>query len=112
MGASRSFPIWYPLSLKFWPKGLSLGHASWQDEHGMPYFLANAGMARAGRQSTSSSVRTRKLPTRVKENRIFLPLTDFGVRWNIPPPLHDNGRRLQSSRAQLDSRGRERAWTD
>jgi hypothetical protein len=32
--------------LKVWPNALSFGHASWHAEHGNPYFLANAGIAR------------------------------------------------------------------
>src|SRR5215469_1175843 len=46
MGVSRSFPIWYPLSLNCCPNGLSLGQTSWHEEQGMPYLRANAGIAR------------------------------------------------------------------
>src|SRR5215469_3106944 len=45
MGASRSLPIWYPLSLNCCPNGLSFGQASWHEEQGIPYFRAKAGMA-------------------------------------------------------------------
>src|SRR5215469_14891131 len=46
MGASFSFPIWYPLSLNCCPNGLSFGQASWHEEQGMPYLRAKAGIAR------------------------------------------------------------------
>src|SRR5437660_10060826 len=46
MGESRSFMSWYPLSRKTWPKLFNSGHAVWHAEHGSPYFLANAGIAR------------------------------------------------------------------
>jgi hypothetical protein len=43
--------------LNCWPNGLSIGHASWQAEQGMPYFLAKAGMAIADWQSTKITTR-------------------------------------------------------
>src|SRR6516225_5028663 len=74
MGASRSLPIWYPLSLNCWPKGLSFGQASWQDENGTPYLRAKAGIALAGRQSTNARTSNRNMLNRIELARLPLPI--------------------------------------
>src|SRR5215831_7936570 len=74
MGASRSLPIWYPLSLNCWPKGLNFGQASWHDEHGMPYLRAKAGIALAGRQSTNARTSNRNMLNRIELARMPLPI--------------------------------------
>jgi hypothetical protein len=57
--------------LKACPNGLSFGQASWQDEQGIPYFRAKAGMgcalagtigkAEAGRLSTRRPQKTKAM---------------------------------------------------
>src|SRR5215469_13465960 len=86
MGASRSLPIWYPLSLNCWPKGLSFGQASWQDEHGMPYLRANAGIALAGRQSTDARTSNRNMLNRIELARLPLPIKLVSLTTPYGPP--------------------------
>src|SRR5713226_10300638 len=83
MGASRSFPNWYPLSLNCCPNGLSFGHASWQDEHGRPYFLANAGKALACVQLKRKMPRTTAKYNSLLTGRVATPLPPLA---SIPPP--------------------------
>src|ERR1700674_2335987 len=86
MGASRASPIWYPLSLNCCPTGLSFGHASWHEEHGMPYFLANAGRALAGLQVERNIPRTAATYKRVFTGRLAIRFTPLPPLTSILPP--------------------------
>jgi hypothetical protein len=50
--------------LKVWPKAFSFGQASWQAEHGKPYFLAKAGKARIPVSGAAAAVGLHKKATR------------------------------------------------
>src|SRR6516162_736614 len=85
MGASRSLPIWYPLSLNCWPKGLSFGQASWHEEHGMPYLRAKAGIALAGRQSRNARTSKRNTLNGIDLARMRLPFKLISFNNSIRP---------------------------
>src|SRR6202008_2783477 len=86
MGASRSLPIWKPLSLNCWQKVLSFGQASWQEEQGMPYFRAKAGRAFAWWQSVNRMARKTTEKIRPVAARRRSHFTSIEQNCSILPP--------------------------
>ena len=85
MGESRSLPSWYPLSLNFWPNGLSSGQAVWQAEQGSPYFRAKAGMALLECMFSASEARSR-LDEPAVSSALYRAIAAISARGSIGVP--------------------------
>src|SRR4029077_1181353 len=127
MGASRSFPSWYPLSRNCCPNTFRMGQPIWQAEHGNPYFLAKAGIAWLDWLLTSKN-EDRKIATlkidlaswwpmkrteRLASLDLILPPTQFSLSdgFSLETGAFDGSRKADRKRGRSIS-GRRAIGTD